>query len=90
MLSTLMKKSKQNYFTKFYENNFKSLKNTWKDIKSIISMKSLFSNSQTLLTYQNENTDNPERIENTLNNYFSTICEKTQGKIKHSHKKYTD
>ena len=41
MLSTLMKKSKQNYFTKFLENNLKNLKNTWKGIKSIISVKTL-------------------------------------------------
>ena len=33
MLSTLMKKSKQKYFTKFFENNLKNLKNTWKGIK---------------------------------------------------------
>ena len=64
MLSTFMKKSKQNYFTKFFENNLKNLKNTWKGIKSIISMKISFSNSPTLLTFQNENTDNPERIAN--------------------------
>ena len=43
-----------------------------------------------MLTFQNENTDNPEGIANIFNNYFSTIREKTQAKIKHSHKKYTD
>ena len=53
-------------------------------------MKSSSSNSPTLLTYQNENIDNPERIANIFNNYFNTIGEKTQSKIKHSHKTYTD
>ena len=53
-------------------------------------MKSSFSSSLTLLTFQTENLDNPERIANIFNNYFSTIGEKTQAKIKHSHKKYTD
>ena len=43
-----------------------------------------------MLTFQNENIDNPEGIANIFNNYFSTIGEKTQAKIKHSHKKYTD
>ena len=90
MLSILLKKSKQNYFTRFFENNLKNLKNTWKGIKSIISKKSPFSNSLTLLTFQNENIDNPERIANVFNNYFSTIGEKIQAKIKHSRKKYTD
>ena len=41
-------------------------------------------------THQNENIDNPERITHIFNNYFSTIGEKTQAKVKHSHKKYTD
>ena len=36
-----------------------------------------------MLTFQNENIDNPERIANI-------IGEKTQAKIKHSYKKYTD
>ena len=53
-------------------------------------MKSSFSNSPRLLTFQNENIDNPEGIANIFNNYFSSIGEKTQAKIKHSHKKYTD
>ena len=53
-------------------------------------MKSSFSNSLTLLIFQNENLDNPERIASIFNSYFSTIGEKTQAKIKHSHKKYTD
>ena len=79
----LDEKSKQNYFTKFFENNLKNLKNTLKSIKSIISMKSSFSNTPTLFTFQNENIDNPERIASIFNNYFSTIGEKTQAKIKH-------
>ena len=37
-----MKKRKQNHFTKVFENNLKNLKNNWKDIKSLISMKSSF------------------------------------------------
>ena len=32
---------------------------------------------------QNESVDNPKRIANIFNNYFSTIGKKTQAKIKH-------
>ena len=49
-----------------------------------------FSNFPTLVTFQNENIDNPERIANIYNNYFSSINDKTQAKIEHSHKNYTD
>ena len=86
MLPTLMKNSKRNYFTRFFENNSKNLKNTWKGIKSRISMKGSSSNSPMLLTYENNNVDNPERIANNFNNYFSTIGEKTQATIKLSRK----
>ena len=53
-------------------------------------MKNSYSNSPTLLSYQNDKIDNPERIANVFNNYFSTIGEKTQTKIKYSHKNYID
>ena len=36
-----MKKSKQSYFRKYFEYNIKNLKNTWKGIKSIVSLKIL-------------------------------------------------
>ena len=85
-----MKNSKQNYFNMFFENDLKNLKNTSKGSKSTISMKSPSSNSPRLLTYQNENIDKTERIANIFNNYLSTTGEKTQVKIKHSHKNYTD
>ena len=39
ILSTLIKKSKQNYLPSFLK-DLKNLKNTWKDIKSTISVKS--------------------------------------------------
>ena len=84
MLSTLAGNSKRNYFTKVFENNLRKLKTTWKGIKSILFIKNFTSNSpMLLLTYQNDNTDNPERIVNIFNNYFSTTGEKIQGKIKH-------
>ena len=72
MLSTLMKNSKQNYFTKYFENNLKNLKNTWKGIRSVIYEK-LFFKFSNVTSYQNDNIDNIERIANIFNNYFSTI-----------------
>ena len=41
-------------------------------------MRSSSSITPALLTFQNETIDNPKRIANILNNYFSTIGEKTQ------------
>ena len=73
-----MKRNKKNYYSKYFESNVTNNKNTWKGIKSIISMRSSSSITPTLLTFQNETIDNPKRIANILNSYFSTIGEKTQ------------
>ena len=85
-----MKKSKQNYFTKYFETNIKNLKNTWKGIKSIISLKNSASSSPNLINFHNELTSDPLKIANVFNNYFSSIGEKTQSKTRFSNKNYTD
>ena len=90
LISTLMKRSNQNYYSKYFESNLTNIKNTWKGIKSIISMGSSSSITPTLLTFQNETIDNSKKIANILNNYFSTIGKKTQAKTKYSYKNYTD
>ena len=40
LLSTLLKGSKQTYFSFYFKDNIKDIKKTWKGIKSVISMKS--------------------------------------------------
>ena len=50
LLSTLMKKSKQAYYDKYFEKNWKSIKNTWKGIKSLISLKTVASSIPTVLS----------------------------------------
>ena len=42
LLSPLMKKSKQAYYDKYFERNWNNIKNTWKGIKSLISLKTNF------------------------------------------------
>ena len=36
-----MKKSKQNYYERFFENNLNNIKNMWKGIRSLIAVKHL-------------------------------------------------
>ena len=38
LLSTLMKKSKQNYYEQFFKNNLNNLRNIWKGIRSFIAI----------------------------------------------------
>ena len=67
LLSTLIKRSKQAYFDKYFEANSNNIKNTWKGIKSLITLKSLASNVPTVLSLDNGDTvSNPYDIANTL------------------------
>ena len=56
LLSTLMKKSKQAYYDKYFERNWNNIKNTWKGIKSLISLKTVASNVPTVLSLDNGDT----------------------------------
>ena len=65
LLSPLMKKSKQVYW---------NIKNTWKGIKSLISLKTVAFSVPTVLSLDNDDTTtNPYDIANTFNNYIITL-----------------
>ena len=91
LLSTLMKKSKQAYYDKYFERNWNNIKNTWKGIKSLISLKTVASSIPTVLSLDNGDTiTNPYDIANTFNNYFVSIAEIAKRSIKYSHKHFSD
>ena len=76
LLSTLMKKSKQAHYDKYFERNWNNIKNTWKGIKCLISLKPVASSVRTVLSLDNGDTiTNPYDIANTFNNYFASIAE---------------
>ena len=83
LLSTLMKKSEQAYYDKYFERNWNNIKNTSKGIKSLISLKTVASNVPTALSLNNGDTiTSPYDIANTFNNYFVSIAETTKKKHK--------
>ena len=84
----LMKPSKQIYYTKYFENNWNNIKNTWKAIKTIISIKNITSTVPHSSEF-NYRTD-PTGMSNVFNNYFASIAKKTNSNIKFSPKYYTD
>ena len=91
LLSTLMKKSKQAYYDKYFERNWNNIKNTWKGIKSLIFLKTVASSVPTVLSLDNGDTiTNPYDIANTFNNYFASIAETIKKSIKYSHKHFSD
>ena len=91
LLSTLMKKSKQAYYDRYFEKKWKIIKNTLKAIKSLISLKTVASSIPTVLSLDNGDTiTNPYDIANIFNNYFACIAETTKKSIKYTHKHFSD
>ena len=45
-----MKRSKLAYYGKYFESNLNNIKNTWKDIKSLIYLKTVASSAPTVLS----------------------------------------
>ena len=79
LLSTLMKKSKQAYYDKYFERNWNNIKNKWKGIKSLISPKVVASSVPTVLSLVNGDTiTSPYDTVNTFNNFFASIAETTK------------
>ena len=81
LLSTLMKINKHACYDIYFEKNWKNIKNTWKGMKSLISLKTVTSSIPTVLSLDNGDTiTNSYDIANTFNNYFASIAETTQKK----------
>ena len=75
-----MKKSKHD---KYFERSWNDIKNTWKGIKSLISLKTVASHVPTLLSLDNGDTiTNLYDIANTFYNYFASIVVTTKKKHK--------
>ena len=86
-----MKKSKQAYYDKYFERNWNNIKNTWKGIKSLISLKTVAFSVPTVLSLDNGGTiTNRYDIANSFNDYFASIAETTKKNIKYSHKHFSD
>ena len=85
-----MKQSKQIYYTKYFENNWNNIKNTWKGIKNIISIKNITTTVAHSIEFNNRTITDPTAMSNVFNNYFTSIAKKTNSNIKFSPKHYTD
>ena len=78
LLSTLLKESKQIYYTKYFESNWNNIRNTWKGIKTIISIKNITTTIPHSIEFNNRTITDPTTMSNVFNNYFTSIAEKTK------------
>ena len=78
MLSTLLRKSKPNNDNQCFEVKMNNTKNTWKVIKSIVTIKNTWSDFPKSLSSNGSTFTNQVEISNIFNNYFASIAEKTK------------
>ena len=84
LISTLLKRSKCLYFTKFFNDNLNNLKNTWKGIKNLISLKTVSHSSPSSIYYNNKTVTSPFSFQC----HFSNIALDIQSSIKYSAKEF--
>ena len=90
LFSTLMKENKQIYYTKYFESNWNNIKNTWKSIKTITSIKNIRTKIPHSIEFNNRTITDPTAMSNVFNNYFTSIAGKMKSNIKFSPKHYLD
>ena len=88
-LSTFLKQSEKSYYNNYFRNNINNIKNTWKEIKSIISLKTKESQSpKIILNNKSEFLINPNDIANQFNNFFCFVAPTIQSNIKPNFKSF--
>ena len=85
----LTRKSQKEYLQEYFAKNIKNIKNTWKGIKSIIKINTSNRNQPNSLLVNNKLVSEPKEVAETFNEYFSSIAEKLQKKIKHAPKHFS-
>ena len=71
-------------------NNSNNIKNTWKGIKSIISLKDNKKSHPNSILFKNKLLSKPKEVANTFNDYFSSIATELQSKIHNNNKNFKD
>ena len=74
LLSALLKRAKEKYFTNFFNENIKDIKKTWKGIKAFVSVKQKNNDAPSLITKDEKYINDPVSIANTFNYFFYLSC----------------
>ena len=84
LLSKLLRRAKEKYFTNFFNENIKD----WKGIKTLVSMKQKNNETPLLISKDEKYINHPLSITNTFNNFFTSVAEIVHSKIKFSNKPF--
>ena len=83
-ICTLTRLSKQQYYSKFFNDNLTNMKKTWEGINNVLARKRENTKPITFIKDPNDNdsvTSNPSRIANVLNDHFASVGPKLANKL---------
>ena len=92
-LCSLIRLSKQRYYTKFFDDILNNMKKTWQGITDILSRNSKNTNPIQFLKDPNNNhsiSSDPRRIANIINEHFSSIGPNLANKLPPAQDSYLD
>ena len=72
------------------ESNRNNIKNTWKGITSLITLKDISTTVPRTLNHNNKTVTNPVEIANIFNKHFVSVAEKTRAYVNYSHKDFSE
>ena len=78
---SLTRAGKKLHFQKYFTENCKDIRKTWSGIKNVINICHYNKGQPTSILIDGEILNDPNKIANGFNNYFSNVAEKLQGKI---------
>ena len=90
MISTLLKQRKKNYYDKYFKDNINNMKNTWKGIRSIISLQKTTNDSPTIISLEGHTVTDPRTIANTFNSFFCSVAAEVQSEVPFSYESFTE
>ena len=88
LLLTLLKRAKEKYFTKFFNENIKNIKKTWIGIKSLVSMKLKNNDTPSIIRNDEKYINGLIASANIFNNFSTSVAEAVQSKIKFLNKSF--
>ena len=78
---SLTRAGKKLHFQNYFTENCKDIRKTWSGIKNVINIRNFNKGQPTSILIDGEIANDPNKIANGFNNYFSNVAEKLQGKI---------
>ena len=74
MILTLIKQNKKDYYDKYFKDNINNMKNTWKGIRSIISLQKTTNHSPQIISPEGHTVTDPGAIANTFDSLFCSVA----------------